>query len=273
MSARVVKTMESAPLRTVGTSAATAGSIAKVIPLGSASRKQREGGKSHLVPVWKRMLDIGCIVLALPVVLPLMALIGLMIKLLSDGPAVFRQERIGHLGKSFVCLKFRTMAVSSDPGVHHRHLMQIIESSQPMTKMDSKGDDRLIPLGRLLRATGLDELPQLINVLRGEMSLVGPRPCLRFEYEWYQPWQRERFNLLPGLTGLWQVSGKNRTTFEEMVRLDIHYSRNLSLGYDLRILFKTLPVLVAQAWETRQKTKCDRLTLVREPRLETVQTS
>jgi exopolysaccharide production protein ExoY len=130
-----------------------------------------------------------------------------------------------------------------------------MNSDVPMMKMDSHGDPRIIPFGRLLRASGLDELPQLINVLFGDMSLVGPRPCVTYEYEKYLPWQRERFNTLPGLTGLWQVSGKNRTTFTEMIQLDIKYARNKTLWLDLMIIFKTVPALMIQMWETRVKKK------------------
>jgi lipopolysaccharide/colanic/teichoic acid biosynthesis glycosyltransferase len=106
-------------------------------------------------------------------------------------------------------------------------------------------------LGAILRATGLDELPQLLNVIRGEMSIVGPRPCLAYEAEKYEPWHRRRFNAAPGLTGLWQVSGKNRTTFNQMCQLDIDYSERMSLGLDLKIILKTLPALWAQCQETR----------------------
>jgi lipopolysaccharide/colanic/teichoic acid biosynthesis glycosyltransferase len=130
-----------------------------------------------------------------------------------------------------------------------------MNSDKPMMKMDSHGDPRIIPFGRLLRASGLDELPQLINVLRGEMSLVGPRPCVSYEYENYLPWQRERFNTAPGLTGLWQVSGKNRTTFTEMIQLDIKYARSKTLWMDLKIILKTVPALMVQMWETRAKRK------------------
>jgi lipopolysaccharide/colanic/teichoic acid biosynthesis glycosyltransferase len=119
-----------------------------------------------------------------------------------------------------------------------------------MVKMDARGDSRLIPGGWLIRASGLDELPQIINVLRGEMSLIGPRPCVPYEFEKYLPWQRERFNAVPGLTGLWQVSGKNRTTFEEMIRLDIQYSRNVSLWMDLKIILLTVPALLVQISDT-----------------------
>jgi lipopolysaccharide/colanic/teichoic acid biosynthesis glycosyltransferase len=240
----------------------------------SAAHSESYVDERYAVPSWKRILDITCVVMALPVLLPVMTVVALLITVLSDGPIVFRQKRIGHRGKPFLCLKFRTMVVSSDPDAHRRHFEHILESSQPMTKMDMKGDDRLVPLGWLLRATGLDELPQVINVFRGEMSLVGPRPCLPFEYERYQPWQRERFNALPGLTGLWQVSGKNHTTFEEMIRLDIQYSRTLSPWSDIGIMLRTLPVLVVQTQETSQMTKSDRLPPVGvgEPKSEAVRT-
>jgi len=124
-----------------------------------------------------------------------------------------------------------------------------------MTKMDVKGDPRIIPLGVPLRASGLDELPQLLNILRGDMSLVGPRPCVAYEYEKYLPWQKERFNSLPGLTGLWQVSGKNRTTFDEMIQLDIEYSQTKSLWLDTKIILKTIPALIVQMQDTRKGRK------------------
>ncbi len=182
-----------------------------------------------------------------------MLLVGLLIRIVSTGPILFKQERVGYLGERFLCLKFRTMFVDADTKVHQGHLNQLIHSDAPMLKIDSRGDKRIIPFGRLLRATGLDELPQLINVLNGEMSLVGPRPCVSYEYEQYQEWQHERFNTLPGLTGLWQVSGKNRTTFTEMMHLDIQYVRNRSLWLDLKIIFKTVPALLVQVLETRLK--------------------
>ena len=111
----------------------------------------------------------------------------------------------------------------------------------------------MIPCAWLFRASGLDELPQIINVLKGDMSLVGPRPCISYEYEQYLPWQRERFNAMPGLTGLWQVSGKNRTTFDEMVQLDVHYTRNISFWLDFKILIMTIPALLVQVQDARGK--------------------
>src|SRR5688572_10197230 len=126
------------------------------------------------VPYWKRVLDIGCLLLALPTLLPLMLLIAALIKIVSPGPVFFRQERIGFMGRRFKILKFRSMRVNAEVNSHQNHLKDLISSNTPMTKMDSKGDPRVIPLGSLLRSSGLDELPQLINVLKGEMSLVGP---------------------------------------------------------------------------------------------------
>jgi hypothetical protein len=144
------------------------------------------------------------------------------------------------------------MFVNADTTTHQGHLHQLMNSNKPMMKMDTRGDTRIIPFGVLLRASGLDELPQLINVLRGEMSLVGPRPCLPYEYDQYLPWQKERFGTVPGLTGLWQVSGKNKTTFVEMIQLDIRYAKNKNLWWDLKIILMTVPALVIQMLETRQ---------------------
>lgn len=209
--------------------------------------------RSDGVPRWKRVLDVTLVLATLPLVLPVMICIALLIWIVSEGPVLFRQERIGYLGRRFTCFKFRTMAVGTDTSVHQGYLNSLINSDVPMVKMDLKGDPRIIPLGVLLRASGLDELPQLINVLRGEMSLVGPRPCVRYEFEKYLPWQKERFNTLPGLTGLWQVSGKNRTTFDEMIQLDIDYVRSKTLRLDLLIMAKTIPALIVQMWDTKMK--------------------
>jgi len=147
------------------------------------------------------------------------------------------------------------MVVGNNTAVHQGHLKQLMGSNAPMVKMDVHGDPRIIPFGVPLRASGLDELPQIFNVLLGQMSLVGPRPCVPYEYEQYQLWQKERFNALPGLTGFWQVNGKNNTTFEEMIRLDIYYARNQSVWFDLKIIFKTIPALIIQMLETRSRRK------------------
>jgi exopolysaccharide production protein ExoY len=128
--------------------------------------------------------------------------------------------------------------------LHIKHATGFIEADIPMTKLDNLGDPRIIPGGRILRALGIDELPQIFNVFRGEMSLVGPRPCLPYEWDLLQDWQRERYNSAPGLTGKWQVSGKNRTTFAQMIKLDIWYTRNVSLFVDLEIMLRTVPALI-----------------------------
>jgi exopolysaccharide production protein ExoY len=203
------------------------------------------------IPVWKRALDLLCIALALPVLVPVMTVIALLIYLVSPGSVFYLNERVGYRGRRFICFKFRTMKVNADVGVHQQHLADLMRSDAPMVKMDSKGDARLIPFGAFLRATGLDELPQLFNVLGGEMSLVGPRPCIPYEYESYAPAQKRRFNSLPGLTGLWQVSGKNKTTFSEMIALDIQYAETKSLWLDLSIMFRTLPTLLGQVIESK----------------------
>jgi lipopolysaccharide/colanic/teichoic acid biosynthesis glycosyltransferase len=204
---------------------------------------------------WKRTLDVLLILLALPFLIPLALLTALLIRSVSAGPVLFRQERIGYLGRRFMCFKFRTMFVDANTAMHQGHLHHLMNSNTPMIKMDSRGDPRIIPFGLFLRASGLDELPQLINVLRGEMSLVGPRPCLPYEYDKYLPWQKERFGTVPGLTGLWQVSGKNKTTFVEMIQLDIKYAKNKSLWWDLKIILMTIPALIIQMLETRRARK------------------
>ena len=214
-----------------------------------------ENDSAPAAPPWKRSLDLILVLAAFPLVLPLMVCIALMIRMVSRGPVLFRQERVGYRGARFLCYKFRTMRVQADSGVHRGHLQALMSSDAPMEKMDLRGDPRIIPGGRLLRASGLDELPQILNVFRGDMSLVGPRPCVFYEYENYLPWQRERFNALPGLTGLWQVSGKNRTTFSEMVVLDIRYVRAKTLGLDLKIIAKTLPVMLGQIIEAGRRAR------------------
>lgn len=199
------------------------------------------------LPLWKRSLDLALIAASLPLTLPLGIFIAGMIKLVSKGPVFFKQERVGYLGNKFLCFKFRTMHAGTDTSAHEQLLTYLINSNTPMMKLDVRGDARIIPGGRKLRAWGLDELPQLLNVLRGEMSLVGPRPCLPYESAQFAPWQKKRFRAIPGLTGLWQVSGKNRTTFTEMIRLDIQYARTKSPWLDLKIIFKTVPALIAQS--------------------------
>ncbi len=217
----------------------------------SPALDEGDGMEAYLAkppPVWKRGFDLAMGGMGLILAAPLMLLIALHIKLTTPGPVLFKQDRIGYFGKGFKCLKFRTMHTNCEVSSHQAHLKALIRSQESMTKLDEKQDPRIIPFGRFLRISGLDELPQLFNVLRGEMSMVGPRPCIPYEYDEYDPWHRLRTEMRPGLTGLWQVSGKNRTTFTEMIRLDITYARRLSLWQDLLIVLRTVPMLAGQVF-------------------------
>lgn len=212
----------------------------------------RRSASAPEIPSAKRVFDVMICLMVLPVLALFTLLVASFLPFVSPGPVFFRQERVGHRGRRFKIYKFRTMTVAADTGVHQQYFSQLMGSNAPMTKLDARGDSRLIPGGWMIRACGLDELPQLINVLRGDMSLVGPRPCLPAEYDQYTEAQRLRFGATPGLTGLWQVSGKNRTTFEEMIRLDIEYANNQSLWMDLKIIAKTTPALIQQIMDTRR---------------------
>ena len=204
------------------------------------------------LPLWKRMLDLALIIAVFPGLLIIGIGAALVVICGSRGPIFFRQRRVGYQGREFNCYKFRTMQVDAEVGTHRDHFRHLMGTEVPMTKLDARKDPRLVPLGSLLRVTGLDELPQLINVLRGDMSLVGPRPCIPYEYEEYTPYQKERFDSTPGLTGLWQVSGKNRTTFDEMIRIDHRYRDELSFWLDLRIILMTVPALLIQVLDVRR---------------------
>jgi lipopolysaccharide/colanic/teichoic acid biosynthesis glycosyltransferase len=202
-------------------------------------------------PLWKRALDLTLVILSSPFWLPAMAVLGLIIKAVSPGPVFFRQERIGRGGRRFVCHKFRSMKTNAETRVHEDYLKRLIRTDSPMTKLDEWGDSRLIPMGRFFRSTGLDELPQLLNVIRGEMSLVGPRPCTPYEFQNALAFQASRIAAPPGLTGYWQVNGKNKTTFREMIAMDNFYANHMSLQLDLRILFQTFPAIIKQVVATR----------------------
>lgn len=203
------------------------------------------------LPHWKRGLDLACVAAALPFLLAVGLVVSLWLWLLSPGPIFFRQERVGINGRRFMLYKFRSMHAGADVASHRAHFTGLIGANRPMQKLDSNHDNRMVPGGWLLRASGLDELPQVINIFLGDMSVVGPRPCIPYEYDHYSPWHRQRLACVPGLTGLWQVSGKNRTTFDEMVRLDIQYGQSRSLWLDLSILSRTLPALWTQISDTR----------------------
>jgi lipopolysaccharide/colanic/teichoic acid biosynthesis glycosyltransferase len=188
----------------------------------------------------------------MPIWLTLMIIVAVWIKIVSPGPVIFRQERIGYRGRRFMILKFRSMKVNADTGSHERYLAELMQKNQPMAKLDGK-DNRLIPGARWIRAAGVDELPQLINVLRGEMTLVGPRPCTRFEFSQYKARHKGRVNAPPGLTGYWQVNGKNKTTHRRMIAMDLMYAKKMSAWLDTGIILKTVPALLAQVLESRLK--------------------
>jgi lipopolysaccharide/colanic/teichoic acid biosynthesis glycosyltransferase len=195
--------------------------------------------------VVKRIADVLGSLSVLILLLPLFAIIAALVKLSSKGPVLFRQRRLGKFGKEFLFLKFRTMYVDNDTEIHQRYVRDLIEKKDTAeARLDGiykiKNDPRVTPLGRFLRRSSLDELPQFFNVLSGEMSLVGPRPPIPYEFECYSTWHKRRvIEVKPGITGLWQVCGRSRTTFDEMVRLDLEYIRQQSLGLDLKILIKT----------------------------------
>jgi exopolysaccharide biosynthesis polyprenyl glycosylphosphotransferase len=198
--------------------------------------------------VVKRMMDIVGGLVALVLFAPVFLVIAIAIKLTSRGPVFFRQERIGQYGRPFVLLKFRSMHLNNDTSVHQQWFHSFYTGKAKRHPTDDNGngsyklpnDPRVTSVGRLLRRTSLDEAPQFINVLRGEMSLVGPRPPIPYEVDAYQAWHRGRvLQAKPGITGLWQVNGRSRVPFEEMVRLDLRYARTWSIWLDIKILLKT----------------------------------
>ena len=193
-------------------------------------------------PCWKRTMDIAGAGLGLIVLTPLLLAFALWIKCSSRGPVFFRQTRYGLAGRPFVIWKFRTLETHDASDRHHSYVSCLMNSNSPLVKRDK--ELQVIRGGGFLRKFGLDELPQLLNVLNGEMSLVGPRPDI-IPLDQYRTWQRRRFDVLPGITGLWQVSGKNGTTFSGMMKLDILYVRRRSVWFDLAILLRTIPAVVS----------------------------
>jgi lipopolysaccharide/colanic/teichoic acid biosynthesis glycosyltransferase len=194
----------------------------------------------------KRTLDVVGSAALLLLLAPVLLITAALVKLKSPGPVFFKQQRVGRMMKPFTMLKFRTMHVNADSRIHQEYVSSLIKAKaashgtggEQVFKLTA--DPRVTPIGRILRKTSIDELPQLINVLRGEMSLVGPRPPLHYEVEQYQRWHCRRvLEAKPGLTGLWQVAGRSRTTFDEMVRLDLRYARTRSLWTDIKILLAT----------------------------------
>lgn len=200
----------------------------------------------------KRLSDIAISAIALAVFSPVWLIISLLIKFDSRGAILFKQERVGMDGRIFLCYKFRTMKSDADDRIHREAYLKNIEGAQEANAGDDekpvfgkvKNDPRITKIGKILRRTSLDELPQFLNVLKGDMSIVGPRPPIPYEVENYELWHRKRLDMKPGITGLWQVSGRNRLTFDEMVRIDIFYIENWSLWLDLKIILLTLPAML-----------------------------
>lgn len=204
-------------------------------------------GKRQWSLVSKRLMDVSLSLSILACIFPVMLLIALAIKLTSPGPVLFKQQRLGRFGRTFTFLKFRSMQVANDDSIHHAFVERLINGSlaengkhEPNRVYKLTNDPRVTPIGRFLRKTSLDELPQFWNVLRGEMSIVGPRPPIPYEYARYRTWHRRRLlSVKPGITGLWQVRGRSRVKFDDMVRLDLHYSETWSIWLDVTILLKT----------------------------------
>lgn len=214
-------------------------------------RPHGPGGRTSMLA--KRAIDIAGSITAILFFAPIMLAIAIGIKLTSPGPILFRQTRVGQFGRRFTFLKFRSMRTQNDPEAHRAYMKSYIEGKKrdeavgaaPVYKMVN--DPRITPFGRWIRKTSLDELPQLFNVLSGEMSLVGPRPPIEYEVDNYRIWHRRRLLVMkPGITGLWQVSGRSKVGFDDMVRLDLRYARSWSLLLDLEILVRT-PLAVLRA--------------------------
>jgi len=201
------------------------------------------------MPRWKRALDIVGASALLIAASPLMLMVALYIKVVSPGPVFFTQQRVGRGGRPFYMIKFRTMRVNADQTAHKKYMAELIRDAKaagkPMVKRD-EANPAIIPFGGVLRKSCFDELPQLFNVFKGDMSLVGPRPVIPYEVDEFLCWHYGRFDVLPGLTGLWQVMGKNSLTFVEMIRLDVRYSREMSPALDAEILLRTPGVILGQ---------------------------
>ena len=234
-------------LRIAGSEHQRAGAESQPARTESAAGLPRMG---HLASeAARRSLDVLVAGGLLLVLTPLMLLIALAIRVDTRGPALFRQRRVGRAQREFTMLKFRTMYSDADATPHREYVQALIGDDRSPERgrlYKLTVDDRVTRVGRVLRSWSLDELPQLINVLRGRMALVGPRPVIPYEVEMYPAEYLRRFDVKPGLTGLWQVSGRNERTYEEMVNFDLTYAREASLLLDLRILVRTVPVVLGR---------------------------
>lgn len=209
--------------------------------------------REQLFIIQKRLFDIVFVLLSMVFLLPAMMVIGLAVKLTSEGPIFFKQQRVGQGGKLFTFLKFRSMVHNNNDDVHKKYVESLIKGDVEKTNNGSSddpvykitNDSRITPIGRFLRETSLDELPQFINVLLGDMSVVGPRPPIQYEVDVYKPWHLRRIQeAKPGITGMWQVYGRSSTTFNEMVRMDLNYVNNKSMILDIKLILKTISSVI-----------------------------
>jgi exopolysaccharide biosynthesis polyprenyl glycosylphosphotransferase len=214
-----------------------AAAVAGLRDVGASPRRVRPTGSRYAL---KRLLDLVAAALLLLALAPVLLLCAAAVRLSSPGPVLFRQQRVGRDGRVFSMWKFRSMTVDAEDRL--ASLRSLNEADGPIFKL--RHDPRVTAAGRWLRTWSLDELPQLFNVLRGEMSLVGPRPLPTYEVDLSDPWARSRLRVRPGLTGLWQVSGRHRLSFDEMVRYDVLYADNWSLAMDLRVVLRTIPAVL-----------------------------
>jgi lipopolysaccharide/colanic/teichoic acid biosynthesis glycosyltransferase len=212
----------------------------------------RAVGESRALGIVRRCFDIAFAAALILLLSPVLIAVALAVRLDSRGPALFRQRRVGYLEREFTLFKFRSMRVDADPRGHQEYVSALINGADANPDGGRKNlyklavDNRITPVGRWIRRWSLDELPQLFNVLRGDMTLVGPRPAIPYEVAEYPAWYRDRFAVRPGLTGYWQVSGRSERTYEEMVRLDIEYAERRSIGLDFLILLKTPWVVLSR---------------------------
>ncbi len=228
-----------------------------MMELSDSGESLRRGGFKIAVELFlKRTLDLAGSITGLVVLSPLFLLLAAMVKADSPGPALFSQKRIGRSQKEFTFYKFRSMYANCDERLHHDYMAKLIGSGSQESLKGKDGcfkleeDPRVTRIGRFLRKSSLDELPQLVNVLKGDMSLVGPRPAISYEVEMYEPWHMARLMVKPGITGLWQVSGRSAKDFQEMVELDLEYIDSWSVWLDLKIIMKTFVVVFSRqgAW-------------------------
>jgi lipopolysaccharide/colanic/teichoic acid biosynthesis glycosyltransferase len=210
------------------------------------------GARKQAVAALRRTFDVLFALALILLLSPILIAVAVAVRLDSRGPALFRQRRVGYREKEFTLFKFRSMRVDADPRGHREYVTALINGAEANPDGGRENlyklavDNRITPVGRWIRHWSLDELPQLFNVVRGDMTLVGPRPAIAYEVAEYPSWYRKRFSVKPGLTGYWQVSGRSERTYEEMVRLDIEYAQRRSLGLDLSILLKTPWVVLSR---------------------------